>query len=181
MYIWKGYFYCYVLEIESKIKTKEIISYFDQGGNVVVIGDVDTSFSFRKLFYAFGIELEESNTRLKDHFNNHGEVSTVTTMNYETIAPFFSSNGPKRPLLYEGIGLNLVNYENYQLYNLIKAEATTFSKNEDTRVAVKAGTSITLTAGIQGLNNARALFSGSLYFFSNEALEQEDFGNKQAV
>jgi len=43
------------LEIESKLKSKDIISYFDEGGNVIVIGDIDTSFSYRKLFYAFGI------------------------------------------------------------------------------------------------------------------------------
>ena len=48
-------------------------------------------------------------------------------------------------------------------------------------MAVKAGRSITLTAGVQGLNNARAILSGSLYFFSNEALEQSEFGNKQVV
>ena len=146
---------------------KDIVSYFDLGGNVIVIGDIDTSFSFRKLFYAFGIELEESNTRLKDHFSYHNSVNTVSTLNYDNIAPFFSQNQGKRALLYEGVGLNLVNYENYQLYNLIKAEPTTFSKNEETKMAVKAGRAITLTAGVQGLNNARAILSGSLYFFSN--------------
>ena len=46
-----------MLEIDSKLKVKDIVSYFDQGGNMMIIGDVDTSFSFRKLFYAFGIEL----------------------------------------------------------------------------------------------------------------------------
>lgn len=146
-----------------------------------MIGDIDTSFSFRKLFYAFGIELEDANTRLKDHFNYHKSVTTVTTLNYDLIQPFFSNNQGKKALLYEGIGLNLVNYENYQLYNLIRAEATTFSKNEKDKVAVKAGTGITLTAGVQGLNNARAIFSGSLYFFSNEALESSEHGNKAVV
>lgn len=86
------------------------MSYFDAGGNVVVIGDIDTSFSYRKLFYAFGIELEEANTRLKDHFNYHKDVTTVTTLNYDLIQPFFSNNHGKKALLYEGIGLNLVNY-----------------------------------------------------------------------
>lgn len=111
------------------MKSKDIISYFDEGGNVIVVGDIDTTFSFRKLFYAFGIELEESGTRLKDHFSNSGKSSVVSTLNYETLAPFFSQNQGKKPLLYEGVGLNMVNYENYQLYNLIKAEPTTFSKN----------------------------------------------------
>lgn len=169
------------VELESKLKVRDIINYFDVGGNVIVIGDIDTSFSYRKLFYGFGVELEESGTRLKDHFSNHGSVTTVATLNYDQVSPFFNQGAGKKPLLYEGIGLNLVNYDNYQLYNLIKAEPTTFSKNELTKVAVKAGTTISLTVGVQGLNNARAILSGSLFFFSNEALSQTDFGNKQVV
>lgn len=46
------------LDTESKIKTRDIVSYFDEGGNVVVIGDIDASFSYRKLFYSFGVELD---------------------------------------------------------------------------------------------------------------------------
>jgi hypothetical protein len=38
-----------------------------------------------------------------------------------------------------------------------------------------------LTAGVQGLNNARAIISGSLYFFSNDAFEKSDYGNQQVV
>jgi hypothetical protein len=63
--------------------------------------------------------------------------------------------------------MSLVNYENYQLYNLIKAGHTTFSKNYKNNQAIRAGTSISLVAGVQGLNNARALLAGSLHFFSN--------------
>lgn len=43
------------LESSSQIKTNDIVSYFDEGGNVIVIGDIDTEKSFRKLFYAFGV------------------------------------------------------------------------------------------------------------------------------
>lgn len=77
--------------------------------------------------------------------------------------------------------MNLVNYENHQLYNLIKAEHTTFSKNYKTGQAIRAGTTITLAAGVQGLNNARALLVGSLHFFSNEVLSQSSFGNKNVI
>lgn len=46
-------------ESSSQIKVSDIVSYFDEGGNVVIIGDIDTDKSFRKLFYAFGVELDE--------------------------------------------------------------------------------------------------------------------------
>lgn len=45
-------------ESASQIKTNDIVSYFDEGGNVVIVGDIDTDKSFRKLFYAFGVELD---------------------------------------------------------------------------------------------------------------------------
>lgn len=49
----------FCLESASQIKVNDIVSYFDEGGNVVIIGDIDTDRSFRKLFYAFGIELDQ--------------------------------------------------------------------------------------------------------------------------
>jgi len=45
----------YHLESSSQIKANDIVSYFDEGGNVIVVGDIDTEKSFRKLFYAFGV------------------------------------------------------------------------------------------------------------------------------
>lgn len=134
---------------------------------MIVVGDVDTSFSYRKLFYAFGVELDEAGSQLKDHFSHHDSSSLISTANYEPVSPFFSPSHSRKPLLYKGVGLSLVNYENYQLYNLVKAEATTFSKNYKTNQPIRAGTAITLLAGVQGLNNARAILAGSLHFFSN--------------
>lgn len=34
-----------------------------------------------------------------------------------------------KPLRYQGIGLNLVNFDNYQLYELMHSETTAFTKN----------------------------------------------------
>lgn len=76
---------------------------------MIVIGDIDTAASYRKLFYAFGVELDEAGTQLKDHFSNHQSSSLISSANYESIAPFFS-HGSRKPLLYKGVGLNLVNY-----------------------------------------------------------------------
>lgn len=45
-------------EMNSKLKVKDIVSYFDEGGNVIILGDIDTSVSFRKLFFSFGINLD---------------------------------------------------------------------------------------------------------------------------
>jgi hypothetical protein len=66
-------------------------------------------------------------TIVKDYFSNHKVADVISTSNFESIHPFLPNTN--KPLLYRGTGLQLVNYENYQLYNLIKAEPTTFAKN----------------------------------------------------
>jgi len=40
---------------------------------------------------------------------------------------------------------------------------------------------MSLAVGVQGLNNARALLLGSLYFLSNEAFALAEFDNLNAV
>lgn len=72
--------------MESKLKVKDIVNYFDEGGNVIIVGDVDTSVSFRKLFFSFGINLDEAvtlpfiqGTIVKDYFSNHKRPNIVAT------------------------------------------------------------------------------------------------------
>ena len=107
---------------------------------------------------------------MKDSFNNHNSSSEIVkTSNYEIVYPFSSQedSASKLPLVYRGTGLDLVNYENYQLYNLVKAEATTYSRQVDNKMTTRAGSEITMVAALQGLNNARCVISGSLDFFSD--------------
>ena len=77
---------------------------------MIVIGDIDVSRSFRKLFYSLGVDLDEMGTQLKDNFNNQNISTLVTTSNYDPIVPFLPSSFEKKPLLYRGIGMDLVNY-----------------------------------------------------------------------
>jgi oligosaccharyltransferase complex subunit beta len=86
----------------------------------------------------------------------------------------------EKPLLYRGIGLKLVNFENYQLYELITSESTAFSKNYIKDSTQRVG-SLCLAAAVQGLNNARALILGSTEFFSDELFNLQEYGNKEAA
>lgn len=71
------------------------------------------------------------------------------------------------------MGLTLTNYENYQVYGLVRAGEYAYSKKFDgTEGNLNAGGSIVLLAATQGTNNARAILSGSLDMFSNELYEK---------
>jgi hypothetical protein len=52
-------YFDYILESSNQIKIHDIITYFDEGCNVIIIGDLDTDKTNRKLFQAFGVELDE--------------------------------------------------------------------------------------------------------------------------
>lgn len=77
-----------------------------------------SSMNMYPFFYGQG-------SKLKDFFNNNGRVDVLQTTNYVS-NPFMSLSNP---VLYQGTGLNLVNYVNYQLYELISSESTTLSRN----------------------------------------------------
>lgn len=154
------------------------MAFFDSGRSLVVVADIDTSRAFRKLFHSFGLELDELGYQLKDNFNNlNGKSTSVLTSNIAQIYPFITSKLPHGKVAYRGAGLKLSRYENNQLFALLKAEPTTYRRSAQSKVTDRVGSDITLVASIQGLNNARALFTGSLDLFSDEFFGIADTDN----
>lgn len=150
------------------------MDFFDNGGNLVIAGDIDTARGFRKLFFAFGLELDEENHQVKDPFNYLGGSSTLVVSNVEKVHPYISKelkHGGK--LLYRGTALKLANYVTNQLYGLVKGQETTYSYNYQLKETTRIGDDIVLVAAVQGLRNTRAVITGSLDFFSNEFLDNK--------
>lgn len=80
-----------------------------------------------------------------------------------------SKNVP--PLLYQGTGL-IADSDNPLVLKLLTAASSAYSYNPDHPVKEyphAVGKNTLLIAALQARNNARVLFSGSLYFFSDEA------------
>jgi Oligosaccharyltransferase 48 kDa subunit beta len=69
-----------------------------------------------------------------------------------------------------GIGLSLSNYENYQVYGVLRGGEYTHSRLENVggSKVLSAGSNVVLAAAVQGRNNARVIITGSLDLFSNE-------------
>lgn len=106
--------------------------------------------------------------QLKDNFNNiNGQSISITTTKVAQVAPFVTDKLPHGKIAYRGLGLKLVNYINHQLFALARAEETTYSRNEITKKTTRLGSEIVLAAAVQGLNNARAILTGSLDLFSD--------------
>ena len=74
----------------DSLKIPEIVNFFDSGRSVIVLADIDTSRAFRKLFYSFGLDLDEVGSQLKDNFNNVNDSRTIVTSQLSHVHPFLT-------------------------------------------------------------------------------------------
>lgn len=79
-------------------------------------------------------------------------------------------------ILYSGLSLSLTHFSNQQQFPFLRGNQHTFQhySNNKTSKNSKFGRQNILLLGIQGLNNARFLASGSLDIFSNEFFNKFD-------
>lgn len=120
-------------------------------------------------------------SQLKDNFNNIGVSTTIVTSQLAKVHPFLTDSLPNGKIAYRGTAFKLVNFINHQLFALARGEPTTYSRSEVTKRTERVGSDIALVASVQGLNNARAVFSGSLDLFSDEFFALQNMDNEVFV
>jgi hypothetical protein len=124
----------------QNLKVVDIVAFYDSGRSVVVVGDIDTSRTFRKMFYSFGLEMDEFGGQLKDNFNNlNGKSTSILTSRIADVYPFITQKLTHNKLAYRGTGFKLPNFENNQLFALVRGEPTTYSRFHTARNTVKGG------------------------------------------
>lgn len=165
-----------VEEFGGTLSVEVITDFVDNGGNVLVAGSSSAGDSLRELASECGFEVDEENAAVIDHLNY--DVSdtgdhTLIVASPENLIDSEIVVGKKNvgPLLYRGTGL-LADKENPLVLQLLTADSSAYSYIPDAPIkeyphAVGKGT--LLIAALQARNNARVVFSGSLYFFSDEA------------
>ncbi|XP_058828706.1 dolichyl-diphosphooligosaccharide--protein glycosyltransferase 48 kDa subunit [Topomyia yanbarensis] len=165
-----------VEEFGGSLSVEAITDFVDNGGNVLVAGSSSAGDALRELASECGFEVDEENAAVIDHLNYDSSDSGDHTLIVASPDNLIDSEivvGRKGvgPLLYRGTGL-LADKENPLVLQLLTADSSAYSYNPDTPIkeyphAVGKGT--LLIAALQARNNARVVFSGSLYFFSDEA------------
>ena len=55
----------------SQLNIQQLVEHFDQKGSLLIIGDIDTSQYFRKLFNEFGVSLMDYSSSLIDNIHNY--------------------------------------------------------------------------------------------------------------
>ncbi|XP_035789939.1 dolichyl-diphosphooligosaccharide--protein glycosyltransferase 48 kDa subunit-like [Anopheles albimanus] len=166
-----------VEEFGGSLSVESITEFIDNGGNVLVAGSTAAGDALRELASECGFEVDEERAAVIDHLNydvsDAGDHTTIVASpdNLIDASIIVGNRKTVAPLLYRGTGL-LADRENPLVLQLLTADSSAYSYIPDAPVkeyphAVGKGT--LLIAALQARNNARVVFSGSLYFFSDEA------------
>lgn len=165
-----------VEEFGGALSVDAITDFIDGGGNVLVAGSSHSGDALRDLASECGFEIDEEGSTVIDHMNydvsDTGRHTKIVADPANLIdAPVIIGSKNVSPLLYQGTGL-IADSDNPLVLKLLSASSSAYSYNPDQPVKEyphAVGKNTLLIAALQARNNARVLFSGSLYFFSDEA------------
>lgn len=164
-------------EFGGDLSVEKITEFVDNGGNVLVAGSSSSGDALRELASECGFEVDEEGASVIDHLNydisDSGDHTTIVASPKNLIdsSIIVGDRNTVAPLLYRGTGL-LADRDNPLVLQLLTADSTAYSYIPENAIkeypnAVGKGT--LLIAALQARNNARVVFSGSLYFFSDDA------------
>lgn len=165
-----------VEEFGGALNVETITEFIDNGGNVLVSGSSQSGEALRELASECGFELDQEGASVIDHLNydvtDDGYHTKIVADPENLInAPVIVGNRQVAPLLYEGTGL-IADRENPLVLRLLTGSSSAYSYNPKQQIKDyphAVGKNTLLIAALQARNNARVLFTGSLYFFSDEA------------
>ncbi|XP_045785724.1 dolichyl-diphosphooligosaccharide--protein glycosyltransferase 48 kDa subunit [Maniola jurtina] len=165
-----------VLEFGGQLDTEAITKFIDDGGNVLMAGNSAAGDVYREIASECGFEMDEESAAVIDHFNydslDEGDHTRIVVSPKNLInAPTIVGAQNTQPLLFEGTGL-ILDKDNSLVLPILTADSTAYSYNPKSQVKEyphAVGRKTVLIAALQARNNARIIFSGSLFFFSDEA------------
>lgn len=163
-------------EFGGEVSVDKISEFIDNGGNVLVAGSTKSGEALRELATENGFEVDEDSAAVIDHLNydisDSGDHTTIVASPENLISsPLIVGSKKVAPLLYQGTGL-LADRENSLVLQVLTGDSTAYSyvpENPIKEYPHAVGRGTILIAALQARNNARVIFSGSLFFFSDKA------------
>eukprot|EP00605_Chrysophyceae_sp_TOSAG23-4_P002076 GSChrysophyteH1.ASY1.ANO1.2297.1 assembled CDS len=174
----------------AKISFSDFTEFIDQGGNLLVGASGKASAGLRNFAESCGVEFDPEGSAVIDHFNVAPELdktlqhtallSSTTVLNTAILPTFGSLSGDKKKVAYSGIG-HAVEDTNILAAKTLQGNPSTYSADPTTPIRdfpENAGADVLLVSAIQGRNNVRTVFSGSIDMFSNEYFALSDASNR---
>jgi len=180
----------------GSVEKGALVDWLDQGRNLLVAASTRIEEAVQLLAHETGVYFASKKSFVVDHVHHDNAdegdhtliVSSAFAKNANIILPHTSEYGA---ILFRGIAQKLDNEENSLLYPLVNAAGSAYSaanvhdKLVDARNAPHSvGSQTALLSAFQGRNNGRAVFCGSLEFFSDKlfqsAVQSADGSSKHA-
>ncbi|VDN60199.1 unnamed protein product [Dracunculus medinensis] len=163
-------------EFGGSINVREIVSFIDNGGNVLITAGNRVGDALRDLAAENGFEFDEDGTSVIDHLNydvalDEGDHTTIVAEPSQLIAaPLIVGEGKQHaPILFRGAAL-VTDKSNRLRLELLTASTTAYSFNPQSKIEEypsAVGKSTILVGALQARNNARVVLTGSLAMFSD--------------
>lgn len=168
-----------VEDFGGDVNIESISKFVDNGGNVLVAGNTASGSAIRELAAEFGFELDEENAAVIDHLSydlsDDGTHTRIIVPPRNIIDSKYILPKIESPLIYHGTAI-LVDKNNPLALQILTGNKSSYSYNPFNSVTEYPhilGSSLTLIAALQARNNARVVFSGSIYFFSDNAFTSQ--------
>ncbi|KAI9142512.1 Dolichyl-diphosphooligosaccharide--protein glycosyltransferase subunit WBP1 [Paraphysoderma sedebokerense] len=165
----------------GSVNVASIVDFINRGGNLLLATNSNMADQTRELCYEFGIEFDETDTSVIDHFNynslsksasqRHDEIMADNIAPINAIFPESVRKGP--PVLYQGVA-HKVFRNSPMLIKLLSGNAVTFSGEIGSKGGIQpfvSGDEVGLVSALQARNNARIVISGSTELFSDSFAE----------
>lgn len=160
--------------------TAAFTQFIDDGGNVLMAANDDSSDALREIARECGFELAEAGAQALDHVHSVDSNPALLSANKFIAAEAVVEKGTKS-VLYQGSGLALEETNPLAMAILSGSPSSyTHDINDDvTEYPHTVGGSTVLVGALQARNNARFVISGSISLFSNEFFARENFDNRK--
>lgn len=164
-----------VEEFGGALSAEAMTEFVDNGGNLLITGNINTGEVLREIASECGFEVDEEGSMVIDHLNfdatmDAGQHNLVVSDASNLIKSELIVGGVKAPLLYRGAGI-LADPSNPLVLGILTGSSSSYTHNPEEPIREyphATGKNTLLIAGLQARNNARVVFAGSLEFFSDE-------------
>jgi oligosaccharyltransferase complex subunit beta len=173
----------------DSLRKSDLLHFVEEGGNVLLSASKKLTKVQREFALECGVEFEKKGNVVLDHVNPIADDddiynSVIAAKDFVASERVVGSLASKpKPVAFSGVGMSL-EPNNILAFHALMAPATAYSANPVKPITDKVvasdllfGNQIGLVTAVQGRNNARLIFAGSLDLFSDKYLGNKDFAN----
>uniref|UniRef100_M4BUK7 Dolichyl-diphosphooligosaccharide--protein glycosyltransferase 48 kDa subunit n=1 Tax=Hyaloperonospora arabidopsidis (strain Emoy2) TaxID=559515 RepID=M4BUK7_HYAAE len=173
------------------LRKSDLLHFVEEGGNVLLSSSKKLTKVQRDFALECGIEFEKRGNVVLDHVNpipDDGDIynSVIAAEDFVASERVVGSLALKpKPVAFSGMGMSL-EPNNVLAFHALMAPVSAYSANPVKPITDKIvsndllfGNQIGLVTAVQGRNNARLVFAGSLDLFSDKFFDNEMFANAE--